>query len=88
MIARPRLNKKEKEVYIQVIKEWLAKDKDVSDLRIVWDLRTSHRQLRHHQTKQWGFVKRMRKIIEGEGKLKDLSKQINNLHRKITKEIK
>ena len=59
-----QLSNEEKKVYRQIIKEQLAKDKNVSSLRIVWELRHQCNRKRHHQTIQWGFVKRMRKIIE------------------------
>lgn len=63
-----QLNNKEKEVYRQAIKEEIQKDKNTVSLKIVWHLRTIYNQRRHHQTIQWGFVNRMRKIIEGEEK--------------------
>lgn len=63
-----QLNNKEKEVYRRVIKEMIQEEKNVASLKIVFYLRTRHDQRRHHQTKQWGFVNRIRKIIEGEEK--------------------
>jgi len=56
-----RLNKKEREIYTQVINEWTAKDPEVSGLRIVFEIRSCHGLRRHTQRQQFTIVKRMMK---------------------------
>ena len=57
-----RLNKKEKEIYEQVIKEELKKGSN--PLRITWEIRITHGQRRHTMHEVTRIVRRMIKRIK------------------------
>lgn len=56
-----RLNKKEREIFEQVIKEWRQKDKNVSPLRIVFEVRSRYNLRRHTMHQMVAIARRIMK---------------------------